>query len=282
MVTLGLGRHCSSSLLAISISLIVHGSVQAADKEVEAVTAKKRNKEENTTQPNKEVHCNVTQRNLTVTTTREKHACGDGCCFDKADHLLYCSTPRGCENVKKDACLVPICMSVIKTQEQEGWWTNWIFVAVVWIFSVTTTAYRKYKATRKLKEREIMVRKTLDIEFPPTVYGKVANVECKSDDGHVCCICLDGLEGTIVRKLHCSHVLHQRCFDKWCLHSSDRKGRDTNMPEKLSWACPLCKHPAMHEHGSSNPGEVSGDEQPEVIVEQPPTQLENSIPRSSL
>jgi hypothetical protein len=203
------------------------------------------------------------------------------------------------EKVKKNSCLVPICMSEIKQQEQEVWWKNWILVTVVLLFASTTTAYGKYKATRKLKERENKVRKRLDMEFPPTRYGKVDDVECKSDDGQVCCICLDGLEGTIVRKLHCSHVLHQGCFDKWCLHSSDptsRKGLDMNMPEELSWACPLCKHPAMPdtEHagptgmitvveqgqsGSYNPGDVSGDEQPEVIVEQPPTQRENSIPR---
>lgn len=299
MVTVGLGRHCSCSLLAISISLIVHGSVQAANKEVEDSNSKSQ--------------CIVPQGNMTVSTSTSKQRCSDGCCFNKADQSLHCTTPRECEKVQRNSCLIPTCMGVTKKQESLHDSTcclsidmsphmPYILFTFLSLFALTTTAYRKYKATRKWKERVRMVRKRLDMEFPPTVYGEVDNVESKSDDGSICCICLDGLEGTIVRKLHCSHVLHQGCFDKWCLHSSDptsRKGLDMNTPEELAWVCPLCKHPAMPdiEHagptrmitvveqgqsGSYNTAGGSEDEQPEVIVEQPPTQRENCIPRWGL
>lgn len=291
MMTLSLRRRRCYSLFAISISFIMHGSVQAETKGVGDATP--------------EFHCIdlLTLRNMSVRTIKStemllldgkvqnKTMCRQAdCCFYKTDQSLYCRHPRECEKLKKNdiSCPVPVCMQ----RKRKETWTHWIVITIVLLSLLTTTFYTKYKASQKLKERENNVRKKLDMEFPPTMYGKGDKVKCQSDED-VCCICLDGLEGTIVRKLHCSHVLHQACFDKWCLHASDptsstrRKRLDQNTPEELLWACPFCKHPAMPdpEHarptgqvtvaqqvqaGSCNPGVVSEDEQPEVIVEPMP------------
>lgn len=257
----------------------MHGSVQAETKGVGGAT--------------NEFHCIDLHalRNMSVSTSKSTEICRQAdCCFYKTDQSLYCRNPPECEKLKKNdiSCPVPICMQ----RKRKETWTHWIVVAIVVLSMLTTTVYRKYKTTQKLKERENNVRKKLDMEFPPTMYGKGDKVKCQSDED-VCCICLDGLEGTIVRKLHCSHVLHQACFDKWCLHASDptsstrRKSLDRNTPEELLWACPFCKHPAMPDPeqarptgkvtvaqqvqaGSCDPGVLSEDEQPEVIVEPMP------------
>lgn len=113
-------------------------------------------------------------------------------------------------------------------------------------------SYVKFNKIERLKLKEIEVRKHLDAEFPPTTYRAVNDPECQLQEDELCCVCLDGLEGTIVRKLHCSHVLHKACFDRWCVHLSDvscGQARRQNLteikPEESLWVCPLCKHPAM-------------------------------------
>merc|ERR1719399_628243 len=59
--------------------------------------------------------------------------------------------------------------------------------------------------------------------------------EQDSEEGPVCCICLDNFEETYVRQLICGHVVHQECFDEWC---SFRKTTE-------AWSCPLCRQPAL-------------------------------------
>jgi hypothetical protein len=98
------------------------------------------------------------------------------------------------------------------------------------------------------KQREIDIVKKLDSEFPPTMYGKPDDLEQHRQSSELCCICLEELEQTIVRKLHCSHVVHQSCFDRWCLHLSDPDNGSVPKWNRASvWACPLCKHPATPE-----------------------------------
>merc|ERR1719379_3031262 len=96
-------------------------------------------------------------------------------------------------------------------------------------------------------------------------YDDVDDLECQRHEGELCCICLDELEGALVRKLHCSHILHKDCFDRWCLHLSDincDQARKPKKPEGSLWACPLCKHPAMPE--LEQPGVLSeGSAQPQ-------------------
>merc|ERR1719240_2140191 len=96
---------------------------------------------------------------------------------------------------------------------------------------VVVLASVKHKEKQQMKQRENETIRRLDAELPPMMYGKVDDLECKGHEGETCCICLDGLEGNIVRKLHCGHVLHQYCFDRWCLRSSDSR-RSGNLDEK--------------------------------------------------
>lgn len=52
-----------------------------------------------------------------------------------------------------------------------------------------------------------------------------------------CCICLSTLGDEPVRQLRCTHVVHQECFDNWCMtrqFSNDKP-----------WTCPLCRKPTI-------------------------------------
>lgn len=158
-------------------------------------------------------------------------------------NLPYCGSQRECAKLKRSRrpCTAPACSNA----EPSLWDPKGIFIVIVFMVGVATAAHRRYKMMRKLKQREIDMRRKLDAEFPPVVYGNAEDVEGQSGENEVCCICLDGLEGAMVRKLHCNHVVHQSCFDQWCLHSSKNKRVDENTSEESLWTCPFCKQPAM-------------------------------------
>lgn len=110
------------------------------------------------------------------------------------------------------------------------------------------------KEKQQKKQRELELREKLDSQLPATLYGKGEDLERQTSEAEVCCICLDEMEGTFVRKLHCGHVMHQNCFDRWCWHLTHpecRKDLKEKREESL-WTCPLCKHPAVNE-GWGNP-----------------------------
>merc|ERR1719191_835543 len=76
---------------------------------------------------------------MTVSTTTSKHRCSDGCCFNTTDQSLHCTTPRECEKVQRNNCLIPTCMGVTKKQESL---LPYILFTFVSLFALTTTAYR--------------------------------------------------------------------------------------------------------------------------------------------
>jgi len=109
-------------------------------------------------------------------------------------------------------------------------------------------SYLKFKRIERLKVRQIEICKHLDSKIPSMFYGNFDDLECQHHEGELCCVCLDELEGTLVRKLHCSHILHKDCLDRWCLHLSDincKQAREQKKPKESLWVCPLCKHPAI-------------------------------------
>eukprot|EP00746_Dinoflagellata_sp_MGD_P009002 gnl/MRDRNA2_/MRDRNA2_118114_c0_seq1.p1 gnl/MRDRNA2_/MRDRNA2_118114_c0~~gnl/MRDRNA2_/MRDRNA2_118114_c0_seq1.p1 ORF type:complete len:237 (+),score=28.08 gnl/MRDRNA2_/MRDRNA2_118114_c0_seq1:81-791(+) len=132
-----------------------------------------------------------------------------------------------------------------------------IIPGVLVLLCCVVVAYVRYGApyfdekvhAKRKKLEKLEVSQKLDAEIPATVYGKGDGFhDVHEGNDEVCCICLEELRGTIVRKLSCSHVLHQRCFDLWCLHLSESHNNSvvsTQKPDESSWACPLCKHPAL-------------------------------------
>lgn len=126
--------------------------------------------------------------------------------------------------------------------------------------------HNNYQDAQEVKQRALAWRQRFNEQFPATVYGN--DPECQPQEDEVCCICLDGLEGTVVRRLPCSHVLHLLCFDRWCSHSSSFH-RDTYTSEKVKpWlVCPLCKHPAIPDNEQLGPVE-HGQTQPAPSTEE--------------
>lgn len=273
----------TKSVSRFCLFFIIHGLGQAVSSEVEDPSPQ----------------CIDPVKNATVS----EEMCEAGCCVykgeggsyddsypikkkDTSNMKPYCGTRLECEAVKRRRKWG----AFRRARGEKPWWDpKGISLMCILSVCVVGAARMKYKAMQKSKQkemewkqREVDVRNKLDVEFPPEVYGKANNPESQSCEGEVCCICLEGLEGTIVRKLHCSHVLHQHCFDRWCLHSSDPqrgRGLDQNMPEESIWACPFCKHPAIPEQvgatgtisvaeqgqaGSPRNGVVSEDDQPEA------------------
>lgn len=237
--------------------------------------------------PNSELQCFDADRNVTVGGAR---FCDAGCCVYKGedgeldddsngDHSMtpYCGTEAECKmsmsmKSRRKYCTAPVCR---RPKGAKSWLDpKSLTIACALLVIVAGTVRMRYKAMQKskqrkieLEQREIDLRNKLDLEFPPVVYGNAEDLEVQNCESDVCCICLEGLEGTLVRKLHCSHVLHQNCFDRWCLHLSDPtrgRGLDQNVPAESLWACPFCKHPAIPEQVT---GTVTGVEQ-----EQAPSQ----------
>merc|ERR1711939_434869 len=115
---------------------------------------------------------------------------------------------------RRKYCTAPVCR---RTKGTKSWLDpKTLILAGVLLVTVIAAARMRYKAMQKskqqdieLKQRETDLRNKLDLEFPPVVYGKAEDLKFQNCENEVCCICLEGLEGTLVRKLHCSHVLHQ-------------------------------------------------------------------------
>eukprot|EP00746_Dinoflagellata_sp_MGD_P010675 gnl/MRDRNA2_/MRDRNA2_122138_c0_seq1.p1 gnl/MRDRNA2_/MRDRNA2_122138_c0~~gnl/MRDRNA2_/MRDRNA2_122138_c0_seq1.p1 ORF type:complete len:346 (-),score=48.83 gnl/MRDRNA2_/MRDRNA2_122138_c0_seq1:308-1345(-) len=125
-----------------------------------------------------------------------------------------------------------------------------LFATVMLVIGVKLAhrSYMKSKRIERLKVRQVEICKHLDAKIPSMLYGNDDDLECQRDEGELCCVCLDELEGALVRKLHCNHILHKDCFDRWCLHLSDincDQGGEQKKPKESLWACPLCKHPAV-------------------------------------
>lgn len=61
------------------------------------------------------------------------------------------------------------------------------------------------------------------------LYSRVPGYARKTTSPVVCCICLENIEETqMVRRLPCTHLYHQPCFDRWFLSQSKAK-------------CPICQ-----------------------------------------
>jgi len=218
-------------LLLVQISSLSCGSVEATNGEDKHVKA--------------ESHCFDSERNQLV----RRSMCH--CCFYEdpfgtgfhSNTTAYCGSKKQCDylqrqqhRAKRSSSLHPIVgMSILLA-------TGMLGISV-------KRAHRSYmtsKRVERLKMRQVEISKRLDAKFPPIEFGKVDDLECQRDEDEVCCVCLDELEGALVRKLHCSHVLHKDCFDRWCLHLSDTdRGQAHKKPEESLWVCPLCKRPAM-------------------------------------
>lgn len=205
--------------------------------------------------PNADDQCIDPKRNVRV----NREMCGAGCCIHKGEDgqlnqsegqdghesksMLYCGTQSECEMMN----------STDSHQEEDSWAIIGIIVAIlvlplfaILVLLVACSIHKKLRMKQEEKEREVQTRQKIEKEFPPIMHGKAEDPECQLREDEVCCICLDGFEGTFVRKLHCGHILHMTCFDQWCVHAYEpHRVRSQNKCKDSSWQCPLCKHPIL-------------------------------------
>lgn len=178
--------------------------------------------------------------------------CGAGCCIYKDSNafngteqkgdLPYCGTQRECDELRR---------SNSSSNLMEHLYLVGLFLVIAMIpigWYMLVVGYQK--RVGKQQRRKICTK--LDARYPPfkfqsCVDGKADDLEFQCSEDETCCVCLDKLQGTLVRKLHCGHVLHLHCFDLWCLHVSlpNREGGMGTVLKESLWACPLCKRPAL-------------------------------------
>lgn len=207
--------------------------------------------------PNAEPNC--IQGNVTV----KREMCSAGCCtylyetdcHDKKcfESIPYCGSQRQCDAQGTEHSAETTAPPEVLSQK--GWFWTCIYVAYWVSVGVVLTVYIILGRKRKASQYHIEARKKLDEAFPPTKYGsprRADDPECPEYESDVCCICLDGLEGTIVRKLYCNHVLHQYCFDQWCLSPKQRGAHQTVQSKEFMWTCPVCKQTASPKSHSSS------------------------------
>lgn len=200
------------------------------------------------------IQCIDSNRSETV----KPEMCGAGCCIYEGEyHKNGTSDARNVEGSNS----MPYCGTQQECDElRQSSQTDQPYLIVIFLVCVLLPHACQHLVCPD-RQRAIRVRKKLDAEFPPFKFPPKVDdtpddLELQSSGDEVCCICLDGFEGTTVRKLGCSHVLHQNCFDSWCLHLSvpnRKKGSDQNKPEESLWVCPLCKRPAMREMKQPGP-----------------------------
>eukprot|EP00746_Dinoflagellata_sp_MGD_P167767 gnl/MRDRNA2_/MRDRNA2_98662_c0_seq1.p1 gnl/MRDRNA2_/MRDRNA2_98662_c0~~gnl/MRDRNA2_/MRDRNA2_98662_c0_seq1.p1 ORF type:complete len:424 (-),score=56.79 gnl/MRDRNA2_/MRDRNA2_98662_c0_seq1:654-1925(-) len=208
-------------------------------------------------------HCIDLARNASV----QKDACPEGCCISSElrgeygpHSLSFCGTQHECHAQNTNT----------ENEALDG--TSWVWlVACIHLVVVICRRVALAMCMQKSKQEPIIeIRKkistNLDAEFPPIQVDQFDNSKWMAYDDEVCCVCLVGFEGTSVRKLKCSHVLHKDCFDTWCLHSSISYVNRTrsfhqSKPAESIWACPLCKHPVMgkSEQRGQNIGRLVSD-----------------------
>lgn len=211
-----------------------------------------------------EHYCIDTERNLVV----ESKMCTAGCCIFRQRLRHQSAQPTDIDQDSQDESSsnpMPYCGTQLECDAQERTYHHDDYshtqstspppkanqreipalVAGVGMFfaglAVATKFYRdSYELKQRLKQRETEVFTKLDSKFPPTLYAS-------DEDSDFCCICLDDFEGTIVRKLGCGHIMHQKCFDQWCMHSSNLVKKRVNQicPDESQWSCPLCKRSVM-------------------------------------
>lgn len=194
-------------------------------------------------------HCIDSQTKRVV----KKEKCSAGCCVygrqTAAQRLPECGSQQECdahgnrthyrssgsrnERQQDSSLIISLCMCII-------------LVTLLALFG--GQYYYYHQGTLKAQQAQ----KILNAEFPPTVYGKVDDPECSAwPCESECCICLQSLKDDAVRKLHCNHVFHKECFDKWCSHQSKLEESQ----------CPLCKRQVMQTIEKGDPTMVPDVEQ---------------------
>lgn len=250
----GVTRQCAHpwALPMISISLFFLVPVQASSQNCLKTGRHHRRECED---PNNQRKCIDSQSNRVV----NREMCTERCCVYRhnklsrqqgipAEQLPHCGTRKECDvqsaknrPTKKDELSWEVLLSV-----SAG-------LVIPFIVIASLLAYRsRHGQPDTEKPRDIELLQILDEKCPAMMYDDLDDPEQQLDYDERCCICLDLLQGSMVRKLNCSHVLHQYCFDRWCLDSSERRRKKhliCKKSESSFWTCPLCRNPAVPADG---------------------------------
>lgn len=203
--------------------------------------------------PNDQPQCIDSQSNRLV----KREMCSTGCCVYKSNELSrlrefpakrlpHCGTQKECElqNSKNRP----------KKEDESSWKELLYSILGLNVVTVGLLAAKSRRNQHVEKKRDSELHKILDDNLPAMMYDDLHDPEQQLDQDEFCCICLDVLKGSMVRQLHCRHVLHQYCFDRWCLDSSERRRKNgliCTKSEWSSWTCPLCRNSAVLLENSS-------------------------------
>lgn len=208
--------------------------------------------------PNDQPQCYDSQMKQVV----KREQCSAGCCVYsnsyiprqrgyRGKQLPHCGSQQECDAQSAE------------NQAKQGGESSWSVVPQItaglaglvslFVVIVGMTMRKRHHDQQMEKQRDSKLRKMLDDNLPAMMYDDLDDPEQQLDQDELCCICLDALEGSMVRKLHCSHVLHQHCFDHWCLDSSEKNRKQSSTSDNLvsslgqCWTCPLCRNPVLPE-----------------------------------
>eukprot|EP00746_Dinoflagellata_sp_MGD_P002550 gnl/MRDRNA2_/MRDRNA2_104983_c0_seq1.p1 gnl/MRDRNA2_/MRDRNA2_104983_c0~~gnl/MRDRNA2_/MRDRNA2_104983_c0_seq1.p1 ORF type:complete len:366 (+),score=69.78 gnl/MRDRNA2_/MRDRNA2_104983_c0_seq1:106-1203(+) len=181
-----------------------------------------------------------------------------------ADSMAHCGTQSECSMMqtagptrrkeKRDSFTIGVILALVIIP---------LILVIIALVLGGSSCYQDYRLKQRMQQKVIEYCNMLEAELPASMYSRKVDPESQLDEVEICCICLDDVKGSTVRKLHCKHTFHQACIDRWCLHEIDaqctRGSRDFSIPDPSLWVCPLCKRLVL-QHGEPGITSVSEEE----------------------